>query len=69
MIKNVNDLTKSDFAFSGANQVIKRGFFNYSQVMGESAVVGLSKNDKKQQRINIQFIINNKLFNVVYCLL
>lgn len=47
MIKNVNDLTKNDFAFSGANQVIKRGFFNYSQLAGESAVQGISKADKK----------------------
>ena len=72
MIKNVNDLTKSDFAFSGANQVIKRGFFNYSQIMGESAVVGLSKSDKKQFNYSFKlsqqtidnvkkFVVDNKL--------
>lgn len=48
MIKNTNDLTKKDFAFSGANQIIKRGFFGYNQIIGESAVYGISKSDKKQ---------------------
>ena len=71
-VKQLNQLTKSDFAFSGAGGLIKRGFFNYKQLSDTSGLMykekttGINKQYKNKISADTlkalaDFIADNKI--------